>query len=260
MSDVDYVIICIAALIASGLTFFTGFGLGTLLLPTFALFFPLPSAVAMTAIVHLLNNVFKFFLIGRHTDKDTVIRFGIPAILASFLGAYALIRLATADPLLSYEFAGRICEITPARLVIAFLMAAFALVEVGSTKGQIKIDKKYLPLGGLLSGFFGGLSGHQGALRSAFLIKCGLSKEAFIASGVAIACFVDIARIGVYGAKYDFLSLGDRVPLVAAAVVAAFVGAFVGRQILHKVSVRVVQTIVAVMLLAISVGLGAGII
>jgi uncharacterized membrane protein YfcA len=257
---VDYLVICLAALIASGLTFFSGFGLGTLLLPTFALFFPLPSAVAMTAIVHLLNNVFKFFLIGRHTDKETVFRFGIPAILASFLGAYALIRLATANQLLSYELAGRTCEITPVRLVIAILMAMFALVEVGSAKARVNIDKKYLPIGGLLSGFFGGLSGHQGALRSAFLIKCGLSKEAFIASGVAIACFVDIVRLGVYGAKYDFLSLGDRVPLVGAAVVAAFVGAFVGRRILHKVSVRVVQIIVAVMLFAIALGLGAGII
>ena len=45
----------------------------------------------------------------------------------------------------------------------------------------------FLAAGGLLSGFLGGLSGHQGALRSAFLIKCGLSKEVFIASGVVIA-------------------------------------------------------------------------
>ena len=77
----DYVVVCIAALIASGLTFFSGFGLGTLLLPTFALFFPLPSAIAMTAVVHLLNNLFKLLLIGQHADKDVVIRFGAPAVL-----------------------------------------------------------------------------------------------------------------------------------------------------------------------------------
>ena len=29
----------------------------------------------------------------------------------------------------------------------------------------LEFDRRYLPLGGLLSGFFGGLSGHQGALR-----------------------------------------------------------------------------------------------
>ena len=33
--------VCLVALLASGLTFFSGFGLGTLLLPAFALFMPL---------------------------------------------------------------------------------------------------------------------------------------------------------------------------------------------------------------------------
>jgi hypothetical protein len=47
-------------------------------------------------------------------------------------------------------------------------------------------------VGGILSGFFGGLSGIQGAIRSAFLVKSGLKKEAYIATGVVIACFVDI--------------------------------------------------------------------
>jgi len=37
----------------------SGFGLGTLLLPVFALFFPLPVAIAATALVHLANNFFK---------------------------------------------------------------------------------------------------------------------------------------------------------------------------------------------------------
>lgn len=256
----EYLIVCVAALVASGLTFFSGFGLGTLLLPTFALFFPLTSAVAMTAVVHLLNNVFKFALIGRYADRDVVIRFGIPAVLASFAGAYALVLLSHLEPALEYEVFGRPCEVTPIGLVIAVLMVVFAVVEVRPAGGRFGFGRRYLPLGGLLSGFFGGLSGHQGALRSAFLIKCGLTKEAFIASGVAIACVVDLVRIGVYGAKYDFLSLGGQVPLVVAAVVAALFGALAGRRLLHKVSMRVVQIIVAVMLLAVAVGLGTGLI
>ncbi len=38
-----------------------------------------------------------------------------------------------------------------------------------------------------MTGFFGGLSGMQGAMRSAFLAKSGLGKEAFIATGAVIA-------------------------------------------------------------------------
>jgi uncharacterized membrane protein YfcA len=256
----DYLIVCAAALIASGLTFFSGFGLGTLLLPAFALFFPLPSAIAMTAVVHLLNNFFKLLLIGQYADKDVVIRFGAPAVVTAFAGAMALVRLSGLQPLYSYQMGGAVREVTPVGVVVAALMVVFALLEAGPASRNVRFDRKYLPLGGILSGFFGGLSGHQGALRSAFLIKCGLSKEAFIASGVAIGCIVDVVRIGVYGANYDFLSLGDRVPLVAAAVLAAFAGAIVGRRLLTKVSLRVVQYVVAVMLLFIAAGIGAGLI
>jgi uncharacterized membrane protein YfcA len=212
----------------------------------------------MTAVVHLLNNFFKLALIGRHADKGVVIRFGAPAVVTAFAGAMALIRLSDLEPMWTYRLAGGVHEITPVGVVVAALMVVFALLEVGPGSHNIRFDRKFLPVGGVLSGFFGGLSGHQGALRSAFLIKCGLSKEAFIASGVVIACVVDIVRIGVYGANYDFLSLGNRVSLVVAAVLAAFVGALIGRRMLTKVSLRVVQIIVAVMLLMIAVGIGAG--
>lgn len=48
-----------------------------------------------------------------------------------------------------------------------------------------------------MSGFFGGLSGNQGAFRSAFLIKAGLSKDAYIATGVVAAVIVDLTRLGI---------------------------------------------------------------
>ncbi|KAF0170293.1 MAG: hypothetical protein FD161_4693 [Limisphaerales bacterium] len=43
----DYVVVSLAALVATALTLFSGFGLGTLLMPVFAVFFPLPVAVAV---------------------------------------------------------------------------------------------------------------------------------------------------------------------------------------------------------------------
>jgi uncharacterized membrane protein YfcA len=114
-------------------------------------------------------------------------------------------------------------------------------------------------VGGVVSGFFGGLSGHQGALRSAFLLKCGLDTSAFIGTGVVIACLIDVARIGVYGARGELVGAGDDVALVASAVLAAFAGAFIATRFLHKVSMTAVQKIVAVMMIAIALGLGFGI-
>jgi uncharacterized membrane protein YfcA len=69
----EYFIIGAAALITSGLTLFSGFGLGTLLMPVFAIFFPIDLAVGLTAIVHFFNNLFKFALLGKHADKTIVL-------------------------------------------------------------------------------------------------------------------------------------------------------------------------------------------
>ena len=52
----EYVVIVIVALCVSMLTLFSGFGLGTLLMPALAIFFPVPVAIAATAIVHLANK------------------------------------------------------------------------------------------------------------------------------------------------------------------------------------------------------------
>ncbi|MHB8259583.1 MAG: hypothetical protein ACYDCN_05425 [Bacteroidia bacterium] len=60
----ELVIISTVALVASLLTFFSGFGLGTILTPVFVLFFPVEVAIALTGIVHLLNNFFKIALVG----------------------------------------------------------------------------------------------------------------------------------------------------------------------------------------------------
>lgn len=59
----DFILTGVVAFLASALTFFSGFGLGTLLLPAFALFLAAPAAVAATAIVHLLNGLFKGILV-----------------------------------------------------------------------------------------------------------------------------------------------------------------------------------------------------
>jgi uncharacterized membrane protein YfcA len=85
--EMDFLVIGIVAFAASAPTFFSGFGLGTLLLPAFALFFSAPAAVAATGVVHLLNNLFKGTLVFRTADWSTVLKFGIPAVPGAIVGA-----------------------------------------------------------------------------------------------------------------------------------------------------------------------------
>ena len=251
-------VVCATALLASGLTFFSGFGLGTLLLPAFAAFFPLEASVGLTAVVHLLNNLVKLALLGARADRGVVLRFGVPAALASFAGARALAWLSGLEPWLRYEAFGRWLEVAPVKAVVAGLMLAFAVLEAVPAFSRLAFQRSWLPVGGLLSGFFGGLSGHQGALRSAFMMRCGLSKEAFLASGVAAACLVDLTRLSVYARRFTAAGLGENAGTLAAAAASAALGAWLGSRLLPKVTLRSVQLAAAAMLAAVALGLGSG--
>jgi uncharacterized membrane protein YfcA len=258
----SYLFVCAVALFVSGLTFFSGFGLGTMLMPAFALFFPIPIAVAATAIVHLANNIFKLVLIGRKAIWPVVLRFATPATITAMLGAALLVIFEKLPPIAHYNLQEQTYQVTTVRLVIGVIIIFFALFDLIPRLSNITFDKKYLPIGGALSGFFGGLSGNQGALRSAFLIKVGLDKDAFIATGVVSAVIVDIARLLVYGITFysvRFAMISSEIwGFVLAATIAAFFGAYLGRQLLKKVTLRVVQIIVGVLLIVIGVGLAMG--
>ena len=111
-----------------------------------------------------------------------------------------------------------------------------------------------------MSGFFGGLSGNQGALRTAFLIKTGLSKESFIATATVVSTFVDFTRLSVYATRFTKAGLHENITLVICATLAAIAGAFIGNKLLKKVTLKFIQKLVAVMLIIVSVALGSGLI
>jgi uncharacterized membrane protein YfcA len=256
----EYLIICFAALIGSGLTLFSGFGLGTILVPVFGLFFPIEIAIMLTAIVHFLNNLFKLFLLGKNANRNVVLRFGIPAIAFAFLGAYLLSLLTEMHTVFDYQIGNHTFEIMPIKLIIGIVLLFFSLFEVIPSLSKLQFDQKYLPLGGILSGFFGGLSGNQGALRAAFLIRANLSPQSYIATGVVIACLIDICRLFIYSKiiiihynQFDYI-------LLILATLSAFIGAYFGNKLLKKVTIKNLQTIVATMLILFALLLILGVI
>lgn len=256
----EFVVVSIVALLTSGLTLFSGFGLGTLLLPAFLIFFPTELAVAMTAIVHFLNNLFKLTLLGRHARWNVVMRFGVPAVLAAFVGAALLSFVSDALPMMSYSLGDKTFHITYVKVLMALLIIAFAVLEILPSMKNLEFDKKYLPLGGALSGFFGGLSGHQGALRSAFLVRAGLSKESFIATGVVIASLIDATRLSVYAQHLAVTGIRENATLLIAATCSAFLGVYAGNNLLRKTTMRTVQHIVSILLFVVALFLGFGLI
>ncbi|MGV8056531.1 MAG: TSUP family transporter [Smithellaceae bacterium] len=255
----EIVVVSIAALFASALTLFSGFGLGTLLMPVVAIFFPVEIAIAITAMVHLANNMFKVALLGKKARRSVLLSFGVPAVISAFLGALLLGWLSAVPSVLEYTAFGKQMQVSPVKLVVGILILAFVILELSPKFSSILLDKKYLPYGGVVSGFFGGLSGHQGAFRSMFLLKAGLSKEEFVATGVMLAVMVDMSRMLIYGWEISGKHQGVEWLLVIAASVSAFVGAYIGSKLLKKITIKSIQVMVSVLLIVVSLGLMSGV-
>jgi uncharacterized membrane protein YfcA len=255
----SFLIVGIAAFLASLLTLFSGFGLGTLLLPVMGLFFPVHLAVAVTGVVHLLNNLFKAVLLGRKADSDLVCRFGIPSVIGGFSGAWLLSSLLDIPVWFTWSIGEKVLEVTALKSIIGALMVLFALQELTPVGQRMQFSARFLTLGGFISGFFGGLSGHQGALRSAFLIRTGMDKTTFVATGVLIAVLVDLMRIPVYYSRFASKDLIFYWPWLLIAVVCAFLGAYIGSKHLQKVTIGAVRIMASVMILLVGIGMALGV-
>lgn len=257
----EFLILPLLTLATAGLTFFSGFGLGSLLLPAYVMQFGAAGAVSAVAVVHLLNNLYKVALTFRNANRETLLRFGITAIVGALAGAFLLAKLNTNQAQLQpFIWAGWSQKVHLVHLVIGISIAAVSVLEVSGWFKSIKIDKKWLPFGGVLSGFFGGLSGHQGAFRTIFLVKTGLSKESLIATGAILACVIDICRITIYSSLIPSSISQPTLTLVTACSAAALAGTTVGNMFLKKVSLELLEKIIAVTLIIFGSAMALGLI
>ena len=262
----EYIITSVVALFAAFMALFSGFGLGTLLTPAFVFFFPVPVAIAATAIVHLLNNVFRGVLIGRNANWGVVLRFGGPAVLTAIAGAAVLGWMSSTGipAITTYQIGKTEHAITLVKLVIGIIIIAFAFMDVLPVFAKMEFDKKWLPVGGLFSGFFGGLSGNQGALRSAFLVKIGLDTKTFVATNAMCVIAVDVIRLIVYGTTFYATGFAavpkDIYGLVGVTTLAAFLGSFLAFRYISRVTIRQVQILVGILLVFVGIGLATGLI
>ena len=257
-------IVILVAVGAAVLTLFSGFGLGTLLMPAFALVYPIEIAIAATAVVHLANNIFKLVLVGSWADWRVVARFAPAAIIAAFIGAWLLGTMTQIEPIATYQIGPREAEMTIVKIVIGVLILSFTAIEAAPAFKRISIPLKWTPLGGAVSGFFGGVSGHQGALRTAFLVRANLDKKQLVGTMAVCSLAVDVVRTVVYGATFihqDVSSMRNNgaVWLILGAMGAALIGSIVGARLVQKVTIESLQRLIALLLGIVAVLLTAGI-
>ncbi|MBI2989286.1 MAG: sulfite exporter TauE/SafE family protein [Deltaproteobacteria bacterium] len=220
--------ICLAALLVAALVLMSGFGLGTLLTPLFAIFYDIKIAVLLVAVVHFSNNLFKLGLFFRHLDRAVLKRFGVLSILGAFIGSFLQAWLQSET----------------LKIGLGILLVVLGTVEFLPPRFSWSLPKRLDPIGGFLSGLLGGVLGNQGAVRSAYLLNYSLSKEAFVATATIIACLIDATRIPIYLLSY-YNEIAMAWPYLAATILAAFLGTLIGKWLLDIVSLGAFRRVVA---------------
>jgi len=252
-------LVLIVAFLGALLTFFSGFGLGTVLLPVMLIFLPPGTAVLCTAIIHFINNGFKFTLIRKYIHVPIAIRFGVIAILGAFIGAQCISYVNQLGTAFTANWFSHAPKVSWINLIIGVLLMAFALFENVKPKNLSLTPSISQYIGGGLSGFFGGLSGHQGALRSLFLSPLIKDKNAFVATGAAIALAVDVMRILVYVGNGSFWASANT-PIIFFGTAGAVMGTFLGRKLLKKINYKMLHITVMVSLIALGLAMVTGLI
>lgn len=160
--------------------------------------------------------------------------------------------------IIEFALLGHTFNTTSLKLVVGILMIFFAVLEGFPKFKDISIDQKYLPLGGIISGFFGGLTGNQGAFRSMFLVRANLTKEQFIATGSAFSFIVDLTRLSVYFKNITKLNINNHTSLLVLASASALVGVVIGNRLLKKVDMKFIRYVVAgtIFILGLFIALG----
>jgi uncharacterized membrane protein YfcA len=75
-----------------------------------------------------------------------------------------------------------------------------------------------------------------------------MMKQAFVGTNAAIATWVDITRLIIYGMNISMLMAQVEIKLILAAVTAAFAGVLAGKIGLKKITIGFIQKLIAILL------------
>ena len=199
----------------------SGFGIGSLLTPFLAARYGTKLAVAIVSVPHLVATIVRFSGLRRHLDKKIFLNFGILSAAGGLAGA--LLNAYANSPVLTLVFG--------CLLLFAGISGLTGFVD------RMRFGRRTAWAAGALSGFFGGLVGNQGGIRSAALLGFDIRKEALVATATAIALIVDGARMPVYFATETYAIVGAW-PFLIVTVAGVLIGTLWGIRVLRRMSER----------------------
>lgn len=227
----EIIYIALLTVFASGVGTLTGFGTSTVMVPVLLIFFPLPETLLLVGIVHWFGGIWKLLLFRQGIRWRLILSFGIPGIAASYLGASLTFKAP--EPLLAQILGG---------FLIAYVI--FLFINPAFKPSQRTINAL---AGGALSGFFAGIFGIGGAVRSAFLSAFDLPKAVYISTAGAIGLVIDSTRLVTYlsgGTRLESLLLWGMLLFIPAS----FLGARIAKRIVTKIPQKQFRTVVIIFL------------
>jgi len=118
-------------------------------------------------------------------------------------------------------------------LVMGVALIVLPVLKVSERWSSYRLPEAEDRMGGFGSGFMGGLTGHQGALRAMFLQQRLPDKTAYAATAALLALVVDATRIPIY-LWHDASVLTEETGLMLMFCLAALIGAQLGRRWLER--------------------------
>ncbi|MFZ5907357.1 MAG: sulfite exporter TauE/SafE family protein [Nitrospirota bacterium] len=234
----EIVYISLLTLVAATLGTITGFGTSTIMIPVLVIFLPPVEAIFLVAIIHWFGNIWKVALFRKGIDVKLIFLFGMVGLATSYLGAS--ISLGSNEKMLI-------------RLLGMFL-AGYSIFLIFRSKFRVSAGIGTALSGGALSGFFAGMFGIGGAIRSLFLSAFDLPKAVYIATAGAIGLMVDATRIIAYFTGGAMLAQKLWWGLLVFVPV-SFAGAKIAKKIIEKLPQEKFRKVIAVFLFAIGLKL-----
>ena len=193
-------------------------------------------AIALMSLPHFIGNSVRFWLLKSKINRRILIRFGLLSAAGGLIGA--LIHVFFVSNVLQIIFSSM--------LILAGILGVLQVSE------RLRLGKLSASIVGFASGFFGGLVGEQGGIRSVALLGFDIEKEAFIATATATALIVDIVRMPIYFIA-GFGQVNEFLPIIVLSSTAVIGGTLVGNSILKRIPQELFKRLVSFLILLLGI-------
>ncbi len=215
------VAVFVVAIVSGATAAVVGFGIGSLMTPLLAIRFGTTTAVALVTVPHAVATAVRCWRLRAHVSRPVLIRFGLLSAAGALAGALAYTRLGP----------------TALTRALGGLLVLTAVAQLTGWASRWQPRGPLVAIVGLVSGFFGGVAGNQGGLRSAALTAFGLTPLQFVATATGTGLLVDAARTPVYLWHSGPAMLMLWAP-IAVGTIGVLIGTLLGERLLLGLSPR----------------------